>query len=137
MLMKKRGKQNHYDNRERGFTLIELLVVVVILGLLAALVGPKLFPKVEKAKLQATKTQISLFGTALDSYRLDIGKYPDNLEALITDDGNENWDGPYLKKNQIPKDPWGKEFQYQQEDNGKNYKLWSEADGSKQITSWD
>jgi len=130
-------KREPTRRHEAGFTLIELLVVIVILGLLAALVGPRLFPKVEKAKFQTAKTQIGLFGTALDSYRLDIGKYPESLEALINDDGNENWDGPYLKKRQIPKDPWGNEFHYQVEDNGKNYKLWSDGDGTKQITSWD
>jgi len=124
-------------NRQRGFTLIELLVVVAILGLLAALVGPRLFSKVDKAKFQTAKTQIGLFETALDSFRLDIGKYPDSLETLVTDDGNENWDGPYLKKNKIPNDPWGNEFHYQVEDNGKNYKIWSDGDGEKQINSWE
>ena len=137
MLLKRLGNRKWIENRERGFTLIELLVVIVILGLLAALVGPRLFPKVEKAKFQSAKTQISLFETALDSYRLDIGSYPTNLEALVTSDGNENWDGPYLKKNQVPKDPWGKDYHYELQDNGKDYKIWSEGDGEKQINSWE
>jgi general secretion pathway protein G len=137
MIMRSNRNFKRDFSKQRGFTLIELLVVIVILGLLAALVGPRLFPKVEKAKLQSAKTQIELFGTALDSYRLDIGKYPDNMDALVTDDGNESWDGPYLKKSQIPKDPWNHEYHYQVEENGKSYKLSSDGDGTKQITSWE
>ena len=101
------------DDR-RGFTLIELLIVMIIIGLLAALVGPKMFGKVEKARLQAARAQISLFETALDTYRLDNRHYPatsEGLDALVKNPGGEEtWDGPYVKK--IPKDPWGHDYVY-------------------------
>lgn len=84
--------------RERGFTLIELLIVMVILGLLAALVAPRMFGKVGKSKQKAAKAQISLFETALDTYRLDVGKYPtteQGLQGLREKPADvEKWDGP-------------------------------------------
>ena len=133
---------------ERGFTLIELLVVMVILGLLAALVGPKLFPKLGKGKQHAAKAQIELFGEALDQFRLDTGRYPttsEGLDALIHNPGIEGWDGPYLRKNVVPKDPWGRPYQYQSPGSHGDYDLFSYgADGSpggegenKDITSWE
>jgi general secretion pathway protein G len=101
--------------REKGFTLIEILVVVIIIGLLAALVGPKLFGKVSTAKLSAAKAQIELFGTALDTFRLDVGRYPtaeEGLKALREKPpGVEGWQGPYLPK-EIPIDPWGTPYVY-------------------------
>lgn len=107
-------KKNH-GKKEHGFTLVELLIVMVIIGLLAALVGPKMFGKVGKSKQKAAKTQISLFETALDAYRLDIGKYPstdDGLQALrVKPDGLDKWDGPYLAK-ELPADPWGNPYEY-------------------------
>ncbi|RMG73931.1 MAG: type II secretion system protein GspG [Nitrospirae bacterium] len=133
---------------ERGFTLIELLVVMVILGLLAALVGPKLFPKLGKGKQHAAKAQIELFGEALDQFRLDTGRYPttsEGLDALIHNPGIEGWDGPYLRKNVVPKDPWGRPYQYQSPGSHGEYDLFSYgADGSpggegenKDINSWE
>ncbi len=100
----------------RGFTLIEILIVVTILGLLIGLVGPKMFSKVGKSKQKVAKAQISMFETALDTYRLDIGKYPTSdlgLNALREKPADlKKWDGPYLPK-EIPLDPWGNEYVYQ------------------------
>ena len=100
----------------RGFSLIELLIVMIILGLLASLVGPRMFGKLGMAKQKTAKTQIEMLMTALDSYRLDVGKYPlsqDGLEALVND-GGDKWDGPYLPKGKaVPKDPWDNDYIYQ------------------------
>lgn len=105
-------RKNH---REKGFSLIELLIVMVILGLLAALVGPRMFGKVDKSKQKAAKTQIALLETSLDMYRLDMGKYPttdQGLKALRTKpDDTDIWDGPYIPK-EIPVDPWNHEYIY-------------------------
>lgn len=130
--------------KESGFTLIELLVVIIILGLLSALVAPKFFGKVDKAKLKTTKTQIELFGSALDEFRLDNGRYPttaEGLEALRTKPGGlANWDGPYLPK-QIPQDPWGHPYVYTCPGEHGPYDLISygpdgTAGGDNNIVSW-
>jgi len=104
------------QNRRQGFTLIELLLVMVILGLLAALVGPRFFGQEKKARQRAAKGQIALFEAALDNYRLDVGRYPttnQGLQALREQpDGVTKWDGPYLKK-AVPADPWGNAYVYE------------------------
>lgn len=110
-----RSLQREIAAGEAGFTLIELLVVIVIIGLLAGLVGPRMFGKVEKAKQNTARAQIELFATALEAFHLDVGRYPtavEGLEALRTKpQGLDTWDGPYLRKN-IPLDPWGKPYVY-------------------------
>lgn len=110
--MNHEGARKRTDNR--GFTLIEILVVMVILGLLVALVGPKLFGHIGKSKLKAAQAQIELFGTALDSLRLEVGRYPttaEGMQALRYDPGLDRWDGPYLKK-ELPLDPWKNPYVY-------------------------
>ncbi len=100
---------------DRGFTLIELLIVISIIALLAALVGPRLFPKLGKGKQAAARTQIELIGQALDHFRMDVGRYPltqEGLQVLMTNPGLESWEGPYLKKN-VPNDPWARPYIYQ------------------------
>lgn len=118
-----------------GITLIELLVVMVILGLLASLIGPRLFGKVEQSKLQINITQMSLLEEALDRLRLDMGTYPESIEDLVKRPGGEsaNWDGPYLKKNTIPKDPWGQEYSYSVGDNKRSYCIESPGPGGEPI----
>jgi general secretion pathway protein G len=124
----KRRQEDLLAAGERGFTLIELLVVMIIISLLAALVGPKMFKKLGKAKTQAAQGQIALFEMALDAYRLDTGHYPDKLDDLVAKpSGEEFWDGPYLKKS-APKDPWSNEYHYSK--TGDEYTLQSYgADG--------
>ncbi|MDP3047827.1 MAG: type II secretion system major pseudopilin GspG [Thermodesulfovibrionales bacterium] len=115
-------------NNKKGLTLIELMVVIVILGLLAALVAPKMFGRIGEAKQKAAKAQIELFGTALDSFRLDVGKYPatsEGLQALrVSPSGVENWNGPYLPK-EIPLDPWGHAYNYRSPGEHGEYDLYS------------
>src|SRR5512135_3021754 len=140
--VEKKRAMNH-----KGFTLIELLVVMVILGLLAALVGPRLFGHVGAANQKAAKTQIEMLGQALDAFRLDVGRYPstsEGLNALVTNPGVEGWNGPYLKKG-LPNDPWKKPYQYQAPGEHGDYDIVSYgADGapggegeSKDVTSWE
>ncbi|MCI0400770.1 MAG: type II secretion system major pseudopilin GspG [Gammaproteobacteria bacterium] len=101
----------------KGFTLIELLVVLAILGLIVGLVGPQIMKHLGAAKSDTARLQIEDLGSALDILYLDIGRYPttdEGLEALIQNSADlDNWNGPYLKKRKIPKDPWGNSYQYQ------------------------
>jgi general secretion pathway protein G len=134
---------------QAGFTLIEMMVVMVIIGLLMALVGPRFIRQEEKAKVRAARAQVELLGTALDTFRLDVGRYPSSQEGLAAlrqrPFGVDRWDGPYLKKD-VPKDPWDHAYGYRSPgENGHPYDLYSYgADGSpggdgdnRDITSWE
>ncbi len=102
-------------NNMRGFTLLELLVVMVIIGLLAAYVGPKYFSQVGKSEIKMAQAQIDALEKALHQYRLDVGSYPATelgLAALVNRPSNEpRWHGPYLSKTP-PADPWGRAYVY-------------------------
>jgi len=103
--------------RQAGFTLLELLIVVVIIGLLAAYVGPRYFAQMGKSERGVAKAQIEAFARALDAYRVDMGRYPSDGEGLaaLTERPAakaERWSGPYLQK-AVPKDPWGHAYVYQ------------------------
>ena len=113
---------------QSGLTLIELMVVIVILGLLAALVAPKMFGRIGEAKQKAAKAQIELFVTAHDTFRLDVEKNPatsEGIQALrVKPSGLENWNGPYLPK-EIPLDPWGHAYNYRSPGEHGDYDLYS------------
>ena len=101
---------------QRGMTLIEILVVLVLIGIVLGIVGGNFIGRGEKAKADAAKIEIGQIGQALDLYKLEIGRYPsssEGLQALVAAPaGASNWNGPYWKKAQIPKDPWGNEYRY-------------------------
>lgn len=105
--------------RGRGFTLIEILVVIAVLGVLASLVAPMVFGHIGDAKVSAARSQIEIFGIALDAYRMDNDWYPSTpqgLDALIAapvgDPPARRWRGPYLKKG-VPADPWNRPYVYE------------------------
>jgi general secretion pathway protein G len=108
--MKSKLIQGVERRHSSGFTLIEILIVIVIMGLLISLVAPTLFSKVSSSQRKTTMAQMSMISTALITYRLDIGAFPDKLEELRSSD-EPGWDGPYLPR-AIPVDPWGNPYVY-------------------------
>ncbi len=112
----------------RGFTLIELLVVLVILGLLAGLVGPKVVGYLSRGKSDTAKLQVEQIAAAMDLFLLDVGRYPteeEGIGALVDGAGISNWQGPYLRKKEIPLDPWGHEFHYRYPGQNSDYEIYS------------
>ena len=103
--------------RDAGFTLIEILLVVVIIGILAAVAVPRLGGRVAQSQVNAAKAAIGAISTAVDLYETDNGRLPDSLQNLITKGSEPNWQGPYLRKAESLKDPWGNEFQYTRQGN--------------------
>ncbi|WP_295390126.1 type II secretion system major pseudopilin GspG [uncultured Thiodictyon sp.] len=137
------------SKRAAGFTLVELLVVLAILGLLAGLVGPQVMKFLGSSKTKTAKLQIEDLVATLDLYRLETGRYPsaqEGLEALVAKPGNvANWNGPYLKKGVVPKDPWGFEYQYKFPGEHGGVDLWTLGADNREggegenadVKSWD
>ena len=105
--------------RSGGFTLIEIMIVMVIIAMLAALVGPRLVGALSGSKVKATKIQIESLSNSVETFHLDVGRYPTQQEGMGVLLQNsqttpiENWRGPYLRKNKVPNDEWGRPFTYE------------------------
>lgn len=133
----------------KGFTLIELLVVMMILGLLAGIVGPQVMKYVGDSKSKMARIQIEDLSASLDLFLLDTGRYPttdEGLQVLVSAvQGVQNWNGPYLKKQRLPLDPWGHDYIYRYPGEHGAYDLYTlgadnaaGGDGeSKDISSWE
>lgn len=114
--------------RRRGFTFLEIMFVVVIIGILLALVGPRLVGRTKQARITATQTQLVNLGNAIKAYEMDMGDFPEDLEDLIENPGDDDsWNGPYIDSDVVPKDAWGSEFMYDPDgdNNRAGFDLWS------------
>lgn len=100
----------------RGFTLLELVMVLVIIGVILAMVGPRVFSNVGRANSEVAKAKIGMIGGQLELYKLDVGRYPTTQEGLgallAAPSGASNWNGPYIRDPKEIKDPWNREFIY-------------------------
>ena len=137
--------------QRRGFTLIEIMLVVIIIGILVAMIVPNIAGRSEQARKTAARTDIeSNLSTALDLYRMDVGQYPtteQGLSALIAEPTSSpvptQWNGPYLKKKKIPKDPWNRDYVYVSPGthNPESYDLSSLGasgqEGADNVSNWD
>jgi general secretion pathway protein G len=143
----KRARARRRD--QGGFTLVEMLVVITIIGLIMGLVGPRVLNYLSESKVKSARIQIQSFASALDLFYLDAGRYPSSAEGLAAlvrpTGGVAAWNGPYLKGNSVPNDPWGKAYVYRSPGEHGAYDLVSfGADGQEggtgtaaDITSWN
>lgn len=131
---------------QRGFTLMELIVVITVLALIAVVIAPQMFDRADDAKRKAAQIQIDKVGAAIELYKLETGRFPGELQDLVTQPANiSNWNGPYLKKKALLQDPWQRELIYTQPGEHGRFDLMSlGSDGSAggegddaDITSWE
>ncbi len=133
---------------QSGFTLIELLVVLAILGMIVAFVTPQVLKYLGRAKTDSAHIQIENIAGALDLFRLDVGRYPTQVEGLAAlvehPAGLNSWNGPYLKQKSVPPDPWGRPYSYKIPGDHGEYDLYSlgadDAPGgsgeNQDVTNW-
>lgn len=145
---KRRRRRAGARDSEAGFTLVEMLVVITIIGLIMALVGPRVLNYLSDSKVKAAKIQIESFKSALDLFYLDTGRYPsssEGLDALVHSASNvAAWNGPYLKGGAVPADPWGHAYTYRAPGEHGTYDIVSLGSDGQQggtgdaadITSW-
>lgn len=118
--------------RRAGFTLVEMLVVLAIIGLISALVGPRVLSQLSDSRERAARLQIEAFSSALDIFFIDVGRYPveaEGLGALMQKPASiQTWNGPYLRGESVPLDPWGREYRYSSD--GRSFRIVTQgADG--------
>jgi general secretion pathway protein G len=114
-MTKDKSRRCRAHKGEAGFTLVEMLVVITIIGMIMALVGPRVLNYLGESKAKAAKIQIESFSSALDLYYLDLGRYPstnEGLAALTRSNNLPGWNGPYLRGGVVPSDPWGHGYLY-------------------------
>jgi general secretion pathway protein G len=125
--------------RQCGFTLIEILIVVAIIGLIATLIAPNLIGRFERSKEEITKAQVEMLSSATQSFMLDMSRLPNTLDELVNST-DPKWRGPYLSKQRLPKDPWGRDYQYKCPGDHGPFDLYSLGPegtlGDKSITNW-
>ena len=133
--------QNRNDRKwsnHSGFTLVELMIVIIIIGLIASIVAPNIIKRLDRAKQNTAVAQIESLSQALDTYRLDMDRYPTTQEGLKgllekPSSNGEKWDGPYLSKEELPKDPWGNAYQYKSSgDNKRPFEITSLGSDGKE-----
>lgn len=135
---------NYKQKSYVGFTFLEIMLVVIIIGLLLSLVGPRIVGRARRAKEEATRIQIAHFKTALGAYEMDVGTFPttsQGLKALVerpSEVSEDDWNGPYLSENFVPKDPWGEEYIYKSPgEHNPNFDLSSKGNDRQEGTSDD
>jgi general secretion pathway protein G len=111
-----RRRRRRVRGGEAGFTLVEMLVVITIIGLIMALVGPRVLNYLSESKVKAARIQVESFASSLDLFYLDAGRYPTTSEGLVAlaqrPGGIDSWNGPYLRTGLVPIDPWGHPYIY-------------------------
>jgi general secretion pathway protein G len=146
-MLDRRRKTRPRSKGEEGFTLVEMLVVITIIGLIMALVGPRVLNYLGESKIKAARIQIESFESSLDLFYLDAGRYPSTTEGLTAlvqrPAGIASWSGPYLKTGAVPSDPWGHPYAYRSPGEHGAYDIVSygaggegSVDGAKLIASW-
>lgn len=142
-------KITHTIHRESGFTILELIVALGIIAIIMGLVAPNAMKEMGKSKTKSARIQIEQLAGALDMYKLDVGRYPSTaqgLQALLEQPNDEKrWNGSYIKKNNVPKDPWGQEYHYVSPGEHGKFDLYSlgedkekGGEGTDQdVTSWE
>ena len=129
------GHLTRCRNAQAGFTLVEVIVVLSIMGLIMALVGPRVLGYLTDSKEKMARIQVETLSNAAELFFIDNGRYPlepEGLQALITGPSSlPTWRGPYLKGSTVPMDPWGRPYRYASKDRGRSYVISAEGAPNK------